>query len=210
MNENAKRAGGHVLEGVIEGLLMGFITHAGQMVEKKGKEYMSSKFGNRGTNDEYLFVSACTLALSQNMINRENLLRVCAVINSYSEGQRARIIGIIGKTETKKTVERDRLDAAGNVMTDGATGKTLTEKVIVIGNHQGAEIIAMLGKMSDDEIKNYFSTSGMSITNMSELEKSAKEIKEKIEKSQLKTDGDSFFSRPSKFEIWCNSIGVTV
>lgn len=210
MNETTKTAAGHLFGGVVEGLLMSLLTAARTTVEEKGAELIKAKLGNRGTNDEYLFVSACTVALSGKMISRKNLLRACAVIDSYSSDQRSRIIGIIGKTETEKTVERDRLDKDGNVMTDKKTGKALTEKVTVKGNHQGAEIIAMLGKMSDDEIKDYFSASGVSVTSGSELRQSAKEVKEKIEHSQFKADGDSFFSRPSAFEKFCNSIGVTI
>lgn len=209
MNETTKTAAGHLFGGVMEGLIMSLLNATRKTVEEKGEEFLKAKFGNRGTNDEYLFVSACTVALSGKMISRKNLLRVCAVINSYSSDQRSRIVGIIGKTETEKTVERDRLDKDGNVMMDGK-GNPLKEKVVEKGNHQGAEIIAMLGKMPDDEIHNYFAASGVSVTTGSDLRKSAKEIKDKIESSQLKADGDSFFSRPSALEKFCNSIGVTI
>lgn len=204
-----KKTAGHVLEGLIEGVIMSFITTARKVAEDKGEEFLKAKFGNRGTNDEYLFVSACTVALSKKMISKKNILRVCAVINDYSSDQRARIIGIIGKTENEEKIERDRLDKDGKVLID-KKGNPMKEVVTTKGNHQGAEIIAMLGKMSDDEIRNYFAASGASVTTASEFKKSAKEIKENIEQSQFKADGDSFFSRPSALERFCNSIGITI
>ena len=197
----------NVFNGVIEGITVSAITGIKKTVEEASSNFTKARFGNMGSNDEYLFNSACTLALSRNLIDQINLSRVCTVFNSYSYEQRSRIIGIIGKTESEIIYERDRLDAAENVVYD-KKGKPSKEKTTTKGNFQGAEMIGAFGKMTDDEIHNYLAASGMSVTTISQVKESVKKTAEKIEHSQFKADGDSFFTRPSALERLCNRLGI--
>lgn len=198
-----------LFNGVVEGITVSAITGFKKTAEEAGGNFLKARFGNLGSNDEHLFNAACTLALSNNLISLSDLLRVCKVIDGYSNEQRARIVGIIGKMESEVTTERNLLDSSGNIVYD-KKGDPLKEKQTEKGNLQGAETIAMLGKMTDDEIRDYFAASGMSVTISSKIKEGVEKTAEKIENSQFKADGDSFFSQPSALEKFCNSIGVII
>lgn len=168
MKESINKTAGHVVEGVIEGLLMSVISGAKKTAQDKAEEYLKAKFGNRGTNDEYLFASACVSAKTNGLISKENLIRVCQVIDGYSSGQRARIVGIIGKREKSSTEFKEKLDGSGNVIKD-KKGNPVKEKIVTVSNASGAELLGLLGEMNDDEIRIFFASSGFSVTTSSEL-----------------------------------------
>lgn len=207
MKESMNKTAGHILEGVIEGLLMSFISGAKKTAQDKAEEYLKAKFGNRGTNDEYLFASACVSATTNGLISKKNLIRVCRVIDSYPPGQRARIVGIIGKREKSSTEFKEKLDGSGNVIKD-KKGNPVKEKIVTVSNASGAELLGLLGKMNDGEIRIFFASSGFSVTASSEFLQQVKNLSEKVQNSQFKSDFDSSARGKGFFERLCDDLGV--
>ena len=191
---NGKKSiiGSAILEGGIEGLVMNFLHSFGQVAQEHTGEYLKSKIFGIGTNDEYLFLSACSYALENENVTSEELGRVLKVIDSYSSFQRSRIIGIIGKEEEDVTMENNGV------------------KTSYKANKKGAKILAMLTKLNDDEIKNFLATSGASNSLEHKISETIKDSISKIKNGELAQDSKSFCSEKTWLEKWAESRKQTI
>lgn len=180
--------GGSVLSGGVEGLVISLLQSAGKVAQEQGAEYLKSKMFGIGTNDEQLFLSACSYALNNAMITETELSRVINVIRSYSSSQQSRIIRIIGKGEDELIMPQDSKK-------NDDKKKPISAKA----NIKGAEILVMLSKFSNKKMKEILDAAGVSRSFLKDLE-DALTSKLKPSVTDLKKDGDSFFAKETWLE----------
>ncbi len=180
--------GGSILSGGIEGLVNSFLQSAGKVAQEQGVEYLKSKMFGIGTNDEQLFLSACSYALNNSMITKSKLSRIVNVICSYPASQQSRIIRIIGKGEDELIMPQDF-----------KKNDDKKKPVFAKANIKGAEILVMLSKFNDKEMKEILDAAGVSRSFLKDLE-DALTSKLKPSVTDLKKDGDSFFAKETWLE----------
>jgi hypothetical protein len=180
--------GGSVLSGGVEGLVISLLQSAGKVAQEQGVEYLKSKMFGIGTNDEQLFLSACSYALNNAMITETELSRVINVIRSYSSSQQSRIIRIIGKGEDELIMPQD-----------SKKNDDKKKPVSAKANIKGAEILVMLSKFSNKKMKEILDAAGVSRSFLKDLE-DALTSKLKPSVTDLKKDGDSFFAKETWLE----------
>lgn len=201
---------GMLVEGGVEGIVMNLFHAFGTVAQERGTEYIKSKLFGIGTNDEYLFWDACAYAFKEKMVTSDELMKICRVIDSFEPSQQSRIRGIIGKMETeivpeksvdsKKSKDGDDGDKDAKKDKDAKDDKGKKEKTTVKANLAGARMVAMLAKMSEEEIKQFFKTSGATNSFVSEVKEKAKAAAKAIADSQIKKDGDSLFPKETWLE----------
>ncbi len=193
-----KTVGNAMIEGGISAFVLSLFHNIGKVAEEKGIELLKSKMFGVGTNDEHLFLSACAYALEQKMLTEAELSKVCKVLNSYESSQRSRIIGIIGKEESEVSVETPKLDKDGNLVTEKKTGKVVNQKTTEKTNLKGARMLAMLAKLSEEEIKKVLDASGSSDSLLFNMKQKAADFAKAVEAGGMKRDAEKAF--PS--ETW--------
>lgn len=136
--------------------ITGFLTGAaGEKVVEMGGKALKTRFGGIDSVDELLTLSACKLAMTRFKVKKEDIVRVAKILKELSPQQRNKITNILGHDEQELKTETIAKDDKGK---DVKTIKT--EKI----NLRGAEIISMLAKMNDDEIRDALSGYGASDT----------------------------------------------
>lgn len=191
--------GKSLIIGAIEGLVISGLESFGGAVKEHGAEYLKSKLFGFGTNDEHLFLSACTYALKEKMITSDELIKVCQAID---ECDNSKVRMVIGKEETEVITETPKLDSDGNIVTEKKTGKSVMVKTTSKANVKGAQMLGMFGKLTTDEIKAILNTSGATDSFMSDLKKKAAAATTAVQNSQIKRDGDNFFTK----ETWLDRV----
>lgn len=198
------------ISGGIEGIIVGMMSSLGQAVEKHGEGFIKSRMFGFGTNDNHLFQSAAAYAVSQLGVSVKNIIRICKVINSYGTSQRNRIIETIGKNEEDVSTSSKTAAAKSGGKNDG-TGKddkndkpSSPSRGSARTNVEGAYILAMLAKMTDDQIKEFFAASGMLDTVVVKVKEAGKKAAAKItaatEKGGFIKDAESFFEKKTWLE----------
>lgn len=197
---DAKTIGNSIFQGGIEGFVVSLMHGAGKIAQEQGQEYLKSKVFGLGTNDENLFLSACSYAVKKKLITSEELLKVCKVIDSYTPSQRSRIIGTLSKGEEEVAIESEKIGDDGNVVVDPKTNEAIMDKIKFKANIKGAEILGLLGKLNEEEIKKIFNSSGAAASVMDDLRKQKEAIDKILESSQFKKDAENFFTKETWLE----------
>lgn len=146
-----------VLEGTIESLMLSLLGHLQGAAAKAGQNYLESKFGGFGTNDETLYLSACTYAVKELAVTTGQLRNFQDAISSLTPSEKRRVIAIIGKDEQDVTIKRPVLEN-GQPVCD-KKGNPLSTEQKVKANARGAQMIALLAPMSKDEIVSFLRSS---------------------------------------------------
>ncbi|MFA4999820.1 MAG: hypothetical protein WC545_00455 [Patescibacteria group bacterium] len=198
------------ISGSIEGFIVGVMNSFGQAVEKHGEGFIKSKMFGFGTNDNHLFQSAAAYAVSNLGVSAQNIYRICRIINSYKPSQRDRIVRIIGNNEENTNVsakttssKSDKKD--GGTEKKGDSGKSsIPTRGSAKTNVEGAYILAMLAKMENYQIKEFFAASGAIDTIAVKTEAVGKKVFTKVktaaEKGAVVKDAESFFKRKTWLE----------
>lgn len=191
--------GNAILGGGIEGLVISVLHSFMNVAKEHGTELLKSKVFGLGTNDEHLFLSACTYALKEKMMTSDELIKVCQAID---ECDNSKVRMVIGKEETEVITETPKLDSDGNIVTEKKTGKSVMVKTTSKANVKGAQMLGMFGKLTKDEIKAILNTSGATDSFMSDLKKKAAAASTAVQNSQIKRDGDTLFTK----ETWLEKV----
>ena len=162
--------------------------------------YLKSNVFNIGTNDEELYFQAEHYALEKGWVTSDELGKITRVMDGFEKSQRNRIRGLIGKRESDVTIEKPALDGNGDPIFEKKTGKAVMTKSTCKANVDGAKILAMLAKMTEDEIKAKLNSSGASSSFVSDLKKTVNKVAATIENSEIKRDGDTLLSGPTWLE----------
>lgn len=133
------------------------------------------------------------------MVTSAELTKICKVIDDYEPSQRNRVIGTIGKEETDVTIETPVKNDDGSPLFD-KKGKIVVAKTTIKANVKGAEMLAMLAKLDEEEIKKVLDTSGASNSFIFEAKEKITSVAKVVADSQVKKDGDDFFSRETWLE----------
>lgn len=197
---DAKTIGNSIFQGGIEGFVVSLMHGAGKIVEEQGQEYLKSKVFGLGTNDENLFLSACAYAVREKLITSDELLKVCQVIDSYTPSQRSRIIGTLSKGEEEVTIKGKKIGDDGNVVIDPKTNNEVIVEISSKVNLKGAQILGLLGKLNEEEIRKIFDSSGASSSVMDDLRKQKAAITKVVESNEFKKDAESFFTKETWLE----------
>lgn len=186
--------------GAVEGLIINALESTGKVVKEHAEDYLKANVFNIGTNDEELYLLARAYALEKKWVTVDELNKITRVLDAYETSQRRRIVGMLGKREGDGSIDTPSLDGAGNAIVDNKTGEVVMTKTSFKTNVAGAKIIAMLGKMTEGEIKNELDSSGASASFMVGLNKKATATVTAVQSSQIKQDGDTLFTRETWLE----------
>lgn len=189
--------GGSILSGGAMAIISSILQSLAKAAQDEGINYLKGKIFGIGTNDEQLFLAACSYAIESKLISDEDLIRVLSVIREYSFRKQSRIIQIIGKGEEQIFHSQDFK------MTEKEKEKAVTQKE----NIKGARIVAMLGRFKNKDMKVIFDTVVSSddfFKNSfgeaySKVKPSIEATNEKLKTSlgNFKEDADKFFLKES-------------
>lgn len=107
-----------------------------------------------GQSDDSLFLHACAIAVRDHEVTMEQLLTIGRVIKTFSIAIQRRIILTIGQGEEGYTeVIQQPNDKEGKPVPP--------KKIERKGNVRGAQIIALLARMSEDQMREFLGSSGV-------------------------------------------------
>jgi hypothetical protein len=145
----------------------------GEKAAEKATETIKAKTGGLGVNDEVLFWDACELAMTDFGVSKADILRIANVLKGLEPRQRNEVVNIIGRDEQDLKSETRGKDKWGKPATT-----TTTEKK----NRRGARFIAMLSRMTDDEIGTFLKASGAMETTVDDIEAVLEELEATLDK----------------------------
>ena len=125
----------------------------------EGVEGIITKAGflGLGMKDEALFAHACHIAMRDHRVKINDLQKIVGVLNSLDIGKRKNVILMIGQGDQPVVQEEPKKGDKG----EKEKGET---KPIAFENKRGAEIIALLSKMSAEEMLAFLHASGTTIS----------------------------------------------
>lgn len=133
----------------------------GKVAEEKLGAVLKANIGGFGVNDEVLFWDACEIAVSELSVTKADIIRIMLVLKSLEPKQRGEVVRIIGLNEQEVKNEEKSQDGKGKPVS-----KIQTEK----RNMRGARFVALLAKMTDEEIKTFLLSSGAMETTADDIE----------------------------------------
>ncbi|HBA36935.1 TPA: hypothetical protein DCZ15_03630 [Candidatus Falkowbacteria bacterium] len=203
------------ISGIIEGFIVGAMQSVGKVAEQHGQEFLKSKVFGIGTNDEHLFEAAKATAVHYFGVDIKDIVRINKVVSSYGWSVRGKIVRTIGRNE-----ETMQVDSKPSGSKEGAKDKKVSDakneakdkkvsdvqKSSITSNIEGARILAMWAKMTDDEIRESIAASGMADTIVAKLEVLGENLTKAIEKGEAVKDAESFFEK----KTWLEKLADTV
>ncbi|HZJ41154.1 MAG TPA: hypothetical protein VFD16_02730 [Candidatus Saccharimonadales bacterium] len=198
-----KTFGNALFTGGIEGVIISLLHNVGKVAEEKGGKYLEAKLFGLGTNDEALFMGALEHAVKRGWMTEAKLLEICRIVDGYEDSQATKIRMTFAKEQVDVTYEAPKMHG-GKVVIDETTGKPVMEKITEKANVKGAELLALLARFDEAGIKQILKTSGASVSFEDNLKKkvaaAASKISTTIGNSQIKQEGDTFFTKKTWLE----------
>lgn len=144
-----------------------------KIAEEKLGAVLKANIGGFGVNDEVLFWDACEIAVSELSVTKTDIIRIMTVLGSLEPKQRGEVVRIIGLNEQEiKCGEKSQ----------GGKGKPVSKIQTEKKNMRGARFIALLAKMTDEEIGTFLLSSGAMETTTDDIEAILEEISKTLGK----------------------------